>query len=147
MTLENSFSPEEMEVLRGIFLSSSNQCLDAMRGILDAWPEGGPGEERLKQFHRAAHSVKGAAMQIGYLPIGELARELERAVLALLAGAPADESWRRAAEQACAILGDDLEALRAGREMSPPDQRLLRELKRLGGAGAAQGADRPAAES
>lgn len=144
MTPESDFSSEEMEVLREIFLASSSEYLARAGTVLEAWTVAGIEEPRLKDLHRAIHSVKGAALQLGYLPIGTLARSVELVLLAALAGRPAGWDRREAVAQGCAALGAQVEALRARAELAPPDPELLDRLAQLaGGTGAAGRADSP----
>jgi chemosensory pili system protein ChpA (sensor histidine kinase/response regulator) len=134
MPSDLSFSPEEMEVLRQIFLGSSQEYVTTIRGALAAFEQGSGAGERLPELHRAIHSIKGAAFQIGFAPIGMLAKAMESVVIALQGDAGALEpAWVSVLQRGLAAIEASLEALRENRELPAPDQALLSALAACSG--------------
>ncbi len=78
MAGKDSFTPEEWAIVRPVFLQSVRGHLDTIRTGLTIWTTGGASPERLRELHRSMHSLKGAALQLGFEHLGETARLLEQ---------------------------------------------------------------------
>jgi len=75
-------SPEDLEVLMPIFRASGEQRIVELRRTLEILGRAPDDEEALTLLHRAAHSLKGASLQLGLVRIGTLARAMEAAATA-----------------------------------------------------------------
>jgi chemotaxis protein histidine kinase CheA len=125
------FGPEEMKLLREIFLTSSGECLATVGSVLTAWRDGAIDEASLRDSHRAVHSIKGAALQIGYVPIGNLAKAMEGVILAgLRLGAESASEWLPLIERGVDALAAQLAAVREEREIDSTDPWLMSEFDR-----------------
>ncbi len=94
----NGFSAEEMVILRKLFFDSANQYLDTFIEELSKIENGDTSEDVLDTLHRSIHSLKGAAMQLGFLPIGSLSLAME-----VLAKKMNEGSWNEG-EMAKAVI-------------------------------------------
>ncbi|MFH1142985.1 MAG: Hpt domain-containing protein [Candidatus Eisenbacteria bacterium] len=81
MSTHDAFSAEEMAVLRPIFLESAREHLTSMSLITKEMEEGQPDACRLETLHRSVHSLKGAALQLGFETLGRSASRLEQVLL------------------------------------------------------------------
>jgi len=149
MSAESDFSAEEMQVLRPLFLSSSDGYLKEIRRILAlAAKRGALAADTLQTLHRAIHSLKGSAFQIGLAPIGDVAKVMEQVVLGLqVAGDGDPRVWTAALERGVAQLEANYEALRTEAELPPPDPALLAQLTQLAADLDAQGGGQEAVGS
>jgi chemotaxis protein histidine kinase CheA len=128
-----AFSPEEMQVLLPLFRTSGDEYIGTMRRVLGTLGQPGERGEALTLFHRAAHSLKGAALQLGFVHIGILAQAME-------AVASHARTWEGPLPPECAELfarGADclegyLDALEDPDECDRADGDLLHELQVLG---------------
>jgi chemotaxis protein histidine kinase CheA len=73
----SEFSSDEMRVLRRLFVTSGRDYLIRFRGALESMTREAASDETLELFHRSIHSLKGAALQLGLLHVGTLAKEME----------------------------------------------------------------------
>ncbi len=131
-----AFSDGEMKVLMPIFQASGREYLRVMEKTLSELHEFGvdalPGEESLAGLHRAAHSLKGAALQMGFLHIGGLARAMEQVILAVKeCGIPCAASWIDPLTRAARNLDVHLQSVDRGTESPAPDGDLVQELEGL----------------
>jgi chemotaxis protein histidine kinase CheA len=132
MTALEGFGPEEMKLLREIFLTSSGEYLATIGSVLSAWRDGAIDEASLRDSHRAVHSIKGAALQIGYVPIGGLAKAMEAVILAgLRLGAESASEWLPLIERGADALAAQLAAVREESEIEPTDPGLMSEFDRV----------------
>ena len=76
----NGFTPEEAETVRKIFATSSAEYLSEFKQALTRLKQEEYADTVLEPLHRSIHSLKGAAMQLGFLSVGELALSIERLV-------------------------------------------------------------------
>jgi chemotaxis protein histidine kinase CheA len=86
-------APEDLEILMPIFRASGEQRIAELRHTLDTLGRVPDDPEALTLLHRAAHSLKGASLQLGLVRIGTLARAMEAAASASQTcpgGMPAD---------------------------------------------------------
>jgi chemotaxis protein histidine kinase CheA len=141
MAALEGFGPEEVKLLREIFLTSSEAYLATVGSVLTAWRNGAIDEANLRDSHRAVHSIKGAALQIGYVPIGTLAKAMEAVILAgLRLGAERASEWLPMIERGADALAVQLEAVREEREIDSTDPGLMTELDRASASLAARAA-------
>lgn len=75
-------TPEDLEILMPIFRASGEQRIVELRRTLDALSRAPDDAEALTLLHRAAHSLKGASLQLGLVRVGTLARAMEAAATA-----------------------------------------------------------------
>lgn len=75
-------APEDLEILMPIFRASGEQRISELRRTLDILGRDPDDAEALTLFHRAAHSLKGASLQLGLVKVGTLARAMEAAATA-----------------------------------------------------------------
>lgn len=76
----NGFTPEEMAVVRNIFATSSAEYLSAFNESLSSIKALQYDDTVFEPLHRSVHSLKGAAMQLGFLPVGNLALAMETVI-------------------------------------------------------------------
>jgi chemotaxis protein histidine kinase CheA len=123
------FTDEEMAMLRPVFLTSGREHLETMGRLAEALPASLPDGEESRDYHRAIHSLKGAALQMGFLQIGGLARLLERVVLVLQRETPTDTGrWQDLLQRGAAALDVALTATEQGSAYTP-DGQLMTELE------------------
>lgn len=125
-------APEDLEILMPIFRASGEQRVAELRRTLDILRRAPDDSEALTLLHRAAHSLKGASLQLGLVRIGTLARGMEVAANASATrpgGIPSD------ALQLLALCTDWLECQLRGVEVpdDAPDaaEDLLSALESL----------------
>jgi len=127
-----AFTPEDMQVLLPLFRTSGDEYIATMRQNLETLGQPKRRGEGLTSFHRAAHSLKGAALQLGFVHIGTLAQAME-----VVAGQA--RTWEGELPPECAELfarGADclecyLDALEDPGECDRADGDLLHELEVL----------------
>ncbi len=124
------FTEEELQVLRPLFASASRDHLAAFDQALGRLAADPADPVPLEVLHRSIHSVKGAAFQMGVIPIGALAKAVEEvAKAARQAGrAPTDEASRLLAESRQLLLAY-LGAFERGEEIPAPPAGLLARLQ------------------
>jgi chemotaxis protein histidine kinase CheA len=76
----NGFSPEEMAVVRNIFVTSSAEYIGSFHEALAAVKQQQYDDTVFEPLHRSIHSLKGAAMQLGFIPVGSLALAMETVI-------------------------------------------------------------------
>ena len=120
MDTDSPFTEEEMAMLRPVFIASGREHLVTMAQLQPELTAAVPDGEALKRFHRAIHSLKGAALQMGFLQIGGLARMLERLVLVLQGGLPDDQGqWETLLQRGSELLEASLTATEQQAEFTP----------------------------
>jgi chemotaxis protein histidine kinase CheA len=82
MTESNGFNREDLEILLPIFRTSVGEHIATVRRSLQTIRRAPDDAGALTELHRAAHSVKGAALQLGFVHIGVLARAMETLAVA-----------------------------------------------------------------
>ncbi|MBD3237528.1 MAG: hypothetical protein GF330_12550 [Candidatus Eisenbacteria bacterium] len=127
---ENGFTAEEMEVLLPIFLDSGREYVVQLReGSLRLRNLQADGDS-LGAMHRAVHSLKGAALQIGFDEIGTLASSIEDLIehLQTLERVPPESI--DLIDEGAATLTEQLDAVEARTPRALPDG-LLERLQAL----------------
>jgi len=117
MSSGNEFSAEELAFLRPIFMTSAREHLASIARISGELKETDAGDPAVEALHRSIHSLKGAALQIGFLQVGQTARMIEQVVLcarALGPGAPA--GWLALVQRGVPVLTDLLDAIERDEE-------------------------------
>jgi len=66
---ELDFDLEDIEMLMEVFLESSKDSLDELKGAIDS--------NDLETLFRSAHSIKGSAANLTLMEISDLAKEIE----------------------------------------------------------------------
>ncbi|MCK4414640.1 MAG: Hpt domain-containing protein [Candidatus Eisenbacteria sp.] len=129
MDANSPFTEQEMAMLRPVFLTSGREHLETMGRLQGELPGLVPDGDALKQFHRAIHSLKGAALQMGFLQIGGLAGLLERVVLVLQESMPDDDGrWQTLLQQGHTALDTALTATEQETGFTPAGE-LVTELE------------------
>jgi len=77
---KGGFTPDQMIALRKLFYESGSGYLDLFLEELDKIESQDRSDAVLETLHRSIHSLKGAALQLDYLPAGNLALAMERMV-------------------------------------------------------------------
>jgi chemotaxis protein histidine kinase CheA len=124
------FTQEDMAVLLPLFQGSGAEYVAAIRQAVRSLESGPADDEALAAMHRAAHSVKGAALQLGFVHIGTIARAMEALAAAARGRTDAPASgWLPLITCGADRLERDLRALTASGPCPEPDGELLRELQ------------------
>ncbi len=79
----NGFSAEEMAMLLPLFTQSSSEYLGQFRAALRKVAAGMDEDPDREVLQRSVHSLKGAALQLGILHVGQLALAVEAVAKAL----------------------------------------------------------------
>jgi len=79
----NGFSAEEMAMLLPLFTQSSSEYLGQFRAALGKVAAGMDEDPDREVLQRSVHSLKGAALQLGILHVGQLALAVEAVAKAL----------------------------------------------------------------
>jgi two-component system chemotaxis sensor kinase CheA len=132
MPVPSDFTPEDLAVLLPFFRASGAERIAGMRHTLGRLEQVPDDTEALTTLHRAAHSLKGAALQLGFARIGMLARAMETAAAASRTqsnGMPADALplFARCADRLEIYLQD----LDADDDASDTGEDLLGELEAM----------------
>ncbi len=123
------FSEEEMQVLLPLFLQSGKEYVSKAREIVERLRSGDAGPEDLELLHRTFHSAKGAALQIGFVHIGSLAKAMETVAAAMRSSwSSADEEVLSHLIEGLGVLEAYLQDLEAGRGSGTPPADLLGSL-------------------
>lgn len=131
------FTPEELQVLRPLFLTSSREHLRDFDRALEILGGDPRDEGALESLHRSIHSVKGAALQLGILSIGSLAKAMEAVAKAVRqAGRALREDAARLLAESRQVLGAGLDAFERGEEVPVPPAGLLARLDSAAAAAA-----------
>lgn len=131
----NGLTAEDLELLLPIFVESGRDYLAAFKNGMQLLDTGGADAECLKSMHRAMHSLKGAALQIGFEPIADLSRSLEDVIAILMRQAPLPPQTSALVVEAVRILYlqiEDVERRRAP-QASPPELLASLAACRVGG--------------
>ncbi len=141
----NGFSEEDMAILGPLFIQSSREYLTEFRMALKNLDTPDDDDSTREILHRAVHSLKGAALQLGIVHIGQLALAVEGVAKALrYSSLPLDPDGRDLMSESA----DRLEAFIAGfeNEDSPqdPPADLLSQLEALSSRFAAEGEQKQA---
>lgn len=119
MTSDNGLTAEDMQILRPLFVTSGRSYVATLREGLLLLGNGRTERVTFTAMHRAAHSLKGAAMQIGFLGVGTLARLIEEAIAGISeVPAPLPGETLAALEESTSLLSAGLDAVERG-EMPP----------------------------
>ena len=114
MSARSEFGPEEMAVLRPIFMKSAREHLASITRISGELSETGADDRALETLHRSIHSLKGAALQIGFVHVGQTAKLIEQVVLhARALGANAPAGWLALVKRGAPVLSGLLDAIEA----------------------------------
>ncbi|MCK4304453.1 MAG: Hpt domain-containing protein [Candidatus Eisenbacteria sp.] len=125
-------TPEDMAVLRPLFVSSGREYLATFLDALATVRTAEPTEETLGVLHRSIHSLKGAALQLGVLHIGTLGKAVEAVALAVRrkpGGLPAQGI--DLLEEGARQLAEYLTHIENGEETTEPPGELLSQLQGL----------------
>ncbi len=128
----NDFSPEELQVLIPLFVSSGTNYLAVFRQNLELAREGRADEDSAEVLHRSIHSLKGAALQLQLAHIGSLAKAMEEVVKTSRHTGhdlPADGIARL--EKGADQLTEYIQALGGGEDPSPPPADMIRGFQQL----------------
>jgi chemotaxis protein histidine kinase CheA len=93
MTDPNGFSREDLQILLPIFRTSAGEHIATVRRSLQTISRAPEDDAALVELHRAAHSIKGASLQLGFIHMGILAQAMEAlaaASRARLGGVPCE---------------------------------------------------------
>ncbi len=122
MASSDDFSEEELAILRPLFQSSGRDYIAQFRATLAGVKDGACDEETLEILHRSIHSLKGAALQLGYLHVGGLAMAMEGvAKTARKLGALIPAEGIALLEEGARQLEGYLAELEDAGEVSPPE--------------------------
>jgi two-component system, chemotaxis family, sensor kinase CheA len=132
MTDPNGFSPDDLEILLPIYRSSASEYIESARRALETVRVAPEDAEAAAVLHRAAHSLKGASLQLGFVHVGILAQAMEalaRVGRTCEGGIPTEciELFVRGAD----CLEGYLRALDSPTECPDADGRLLSELEAM----------------
>ena len=132
MSNMDGFSEEDMKVLLPLFLASGRSYVSALREGLMLLRKSRLEAETLKSAHRAVHSLKGAALQIGFVHVGTLAASIEDAIEGFWDD-PDDltPDGLEALEQGARLMAAYLDDIEGTREVSGPPGDLLGRLAEL----------------
>ncbi len=141
----NGFSEEDMAVLGPLFIQSSREYLTEFRTAMERIDRSDEDDSTRETLHRAVHSLKGAALQLGIVHIGQLALAVEGVAKALrYCSQELDPQGRDLMSQSA----DRLEGFIAGFENEDPPQDppadLLSQLEALSCRFAADGEQKQA---
>ncbi len=139
------FTAEELQVLRPLFVGSAREHLEAFAGALGDLSRDPGNQEKLELLQRSIHSVKGAALQMGVLHVGALAKSMEEVAKA------ARQAGRAPAAREAGVLAESRQKLLAylvaferGEDAPEPPAELLGRLSEAARATAAPDARRRA---
>lgn len=114
---DNGFTAEEMRVLLPLFLDSGREYVVQLREGLLRLRNLPSDEQTLRVMHRAVHSLKGAALQLGFAEIGHLASCIEDALEGIQEGDRAAAGVVDAVDEGARALTEQLDA--AESEIAP----------------------------
>lgn len=129
-----------------LFLTESREHLSAINHALLELERTRGGAESVSAVFRAVHTIKGMSATMGYTSVAELAHEMESLLDRVRRGERSVSSEvSEALFKAADALEQSIEAAVAERAESPDVAPLVARLRRLGEAGDASRARRPAA--
>ena len=104
----------DLEKYRSLFVSEARKHLEEMEATAVNMKADEVVSDAASELFRHAHSIKGMAATMGYVPIKELAHRLEDLIVPLREANPVTERVREAIVRAIASLNDMVSEVEAG---------------------------------
>ena len=128
---DNGFTAEEMKVLLPLFLDTGRQYVAQLREGLLRLRNLPNHEETLSEMHRAVHSLKGAALQLGYDKVGSLANNLEDAIEGIQEAGAITPAGVESIDEGAQLLTEQLAAVESQTAARAPSADLLARLAKI----------------
>jgi chemotaxis protein histidine kinase CheA len=125
---DNGLTPEDYEIILPVFLESGRGYLAGFREGLRRLEDGRADTQCLASMHRAVHSLKGAALQIGFESMSQVARGMEEAIEALRKERPLPPSGLARLDEGVDFLLRQLTEIESRRQPESSPAELLTAL-------------------